>query len=279
MARHGWFGLGRRQAAIDTAPRAAALDAYVRTAPDPQNALDLFAGEWSSKLPPPYDGLQAGQAFLFDDVRLRWAMERMGGVAGKRVLELGPLEGGHTYMLDRAGATDVLAVEANTRAYLKCLIAKELLGVPAARFVCGDFSAFLRETRDRVDLVVASGVLYHMIDPVELITQIAAVTDAVYLWTHYYDEAILRRRPELAYRLVPPQPSESGGFRHHLYRNDYRTALDSAAFCGGSRPYSNWLPREHILGALQHVGLGTIEINYEQTDHENGPAFSVLARR
>ena len=41
------------------------------------------------------------------------------GVDGRRVLELGPLEGGHSYMLQRAGAARVLAIEANTRAFLK----------------------------------------------------------------------------------------------------------------------------------------------------------------
>ena len=53
------------------------------------------------------------------------------------MLELGPLEGAHTYMLDRAGASEVVAIEGNTRAFLKCLITKELLSMPSARFLVG----------------------------------------------------------------------------------------------------------------------------------------------
>ncbi len=253
--------------------------AYNDRAPHPQNAIDIFAGEWTSKLPPPFDNLTAGRTVLFDDERIAWAIERVGGVAGQRILELGPLEGGHTYLLDRAGAADVLAIEANPQAYLKCLVTKELLGIRAARFVHGDFVAYLRETRERFDVVLASGVLYHMVNPVELIARIAAVTDAVYLWTHYYDPAVFGARSATAARVVEPEPAEHEGFRHALHRNDYGKALNQHGFCGGSRPYSYWLSRDDIIGALRHFGLADIELAYQQPDNPNGPAFAVLAKR
>ena len=120
------------------------LDQYVTTTPSPQNAVDIFAGEWSSKLPEPFAEVRAGSALLFADARLEWGLTQLGGVTGKTVLELGPLEGGHTYMLEQGGAASVVAIEANTRAYLKCLITKELLGLKRARFLCGNFVAFLQ---------------------------------------------------------------------------------------------------------------------------------------
>src|SRR4051812_20493353 len=99
-------------------------DACVQGIPTNQNAIDLIDG-WVSQLPPEV-GVNAGHAVLFHDPRTVWALERLGSVAGQTVLELGPLEGGHTYMLHQGGAR-VLAIEANKRAYLKCLIVKELL--------------------------------------------------------------------------------------------------------------------------------------------------------
>ena len=39
--------------------------------------------------------VEAGQWELFKDTRLSWGLERLGGIAGGSVLELGPLEGGH----------------------------------------------------------------------------------------------------------------------------------------------------------------------------------------
>ena len=69
----------------------AILDQYVQGAPDDQKALDIFAGEWSSAMPPEYAGLAAGAAALFEDPRLQWGIEQLGGVDGASVLELGPL--------------------------------------------------------------------------------------------------------------------------------------------------------------------------------------------
>lgn len=41
-------------------------------------------------------------------------------------------------MLEQAGAAEVVAVEANTRSFLKCLCIKEVLGMRAVRFLLGD---------------------------------------------------------------------------------------------------------------------------------------------
>ena len=263
----------------ERARRAETLDAYVRSAPSAQNAIDIFKGQWSSRLPPPYQDLTGGVAPLYEDPRLATALDMLGGVEGKRVLELGPLEGCHTYQLDRAGAADVLAIEGNTRAFLKCLVVKELLGMRSARFVCGDFLEFLRSTPERVDLTLASGVLYHMVNPVELIARIAGVADAAYIWTHYYDEALLARGLNNARRIVVPESAQYEGFHHSLHRYEYGAALERPDFCGGSQPQARWLTRADILGALAHFGYSRIEPFYEQPDHPHGPAFAVVAQR
>src|SRR5690349_6333313 len=110
-------------------------DVYIRTAPSAQNAVDIFRGEWSSQLPATLQGeAKAGDTPLFEDDRIKWAIEQFGGATNFTALELGPLEGGHSYMLERQGATSVLAIEANVRAYLKCLITKELLGLKKVTF-------------------------------------------------------------------------------------------------------------------------------------------------
>ncbi len=168
---------------------------FIRTAPDPQHALDIFKGEWLSALPSPLSPCRAGTLPLFGDPRIQWAVERWGGVQGQKVIELGPLEGGHSWMLEQMGAAEVIAIEASTRAWLKCLTLKELTGMTRVRFLCGDSVAYLRENPARADAIVASGILYHMSNPVELIAEIAAHTDRMFLWTCYYDEAMISARP------------------------------------------------------------------------------------
>src|SRR5258706_6101275 len=97
------------------------LEGYAKSAPDPQNALDIFEGEWVSRLPAPYASLRAGDGALFEDARIAWAGSELGGFEGKTVLDLGPLEGGHPYMFEKGGAREVLSIEGNGRCYLKCL--------------------------------------------------------------------------------------------------------------------------------------------------------------
>ncbi|WP_228042676.1 MULTISPECIES: hypothetical protein [unclassified Tychonema] len=81
------------------------IDYYVKSAPSVQNALDIFQGEWASKLPGDLSLLNAGQSGLFDDARITWAVEQLGEIKGKNILELGPLEAGHTYMLEITGSS------------------------------------------------------------------------------------------------------------------------------------------------------------------------------
>ena len=66
---------------------------------------------------------------------MRWLAETLGGLQGRDVLELGPLEAAHTAALLQAGARSVLAIEANKQAFLKCLIVKELCGLRDASFM------------------------------------------------------------------------------------------------------------------------------------------------
>ncbi|GAA3438539.1 DUF1698 domain-containing protein [Kutzneria kofuensis] len=266
--------LSRLRRRPEPTPQRSILDEYVTTAPSPQNAVDIFAGEWSSALPV----AEAGPIPLFADDRVEWALDQLGGVAGARVLELGPLEGGHTYMLTRAGA-DVLAVESQTRAYLKCLIAKELVGMPSARFVLGDFMAYLRDSSMRFDLVFASGVLYHMRNPVETIALTARAADQIFLWTHYHDEEIVRASELLSPRFTTSETSSYEGFEHTLHRFEYESALQLKGFCGGSAPHSNWLSRDDLTAALEHFGWRIKAVSFDTPDHPHGPALALVATK
>jgi hypothetical protein len=142
------------------------LDQYELRYPADQNIVDLFDGEWSSAFPQE-SGLNArpGTAALFADSRVDWAIQVFGGIRNREILELGPLEGGHTYMFHQHGVKSSISIEANTRAFLKCLCVKELFGLHAAQFRLGDFISFMERSDKKYDVTFASGVLYHMEDP------------------------------------------------------------------------------------------------------------------
>lgn len=255
------------------------LDEYVKSAPTPQHLLDIFKGEWSSKLPQPLEALHAGSVPLFEDARIEWGVAQLGGVKGKTVLELGPLEAGHTYMLERLGADKIVSIEANIRSYLKCLIIKELLDLKRTRFLCGDFVEYLRANQTKFDVCIASGVLYHMKNPVELIALAAEVSSQLFIWTHYYDQAVISKNSNLAHKFSNSKLSEYAGFKHTLYRQEYKAALDWKGFCGGSDEFSNWLSREDILACLRYFDMSDIQTSFEAPNHCNGPSFALTAVR
>ncbi len=259
-------------------PEPSILDRYVSSAPAAQNAVDIFVGEWSSSFPEPLREVAAGSIGLFEDSRVDWAIEQFGGVDGATVLELGPLEGGHTYRLTRAGAT-VTAIEAQTTAYLKCLVAKELLGIPNSRFLLGDFMRYLRDEPEHVDVCFASGVLYHMRSPVETIALMSQVAEKLFLWTHVYDEAVIRASELLSPRFTRSVPAAYEGFEHTLYRFDYAESLEDKGFCGGGAAFSNWLTRADLLAALDRFGWQVGAIGFDEPDHVHGPALALVATR
>lgn len=249
----------------------------MRTAPSKQNAINIFEGRWWSRFPEPFADLQAGSVALFEDPRIAWALTEFGDLRGKTVLELGPLEGAHSYMLERAGAESVVSIEANPEAFLKCLIVKETVGLARTHFVCGDFVEYLRGSPPRFDAALACGVLYHMVNPVELIGLLSGVTSRLFLWTHYYDAKLIAADRKLAGMFTGQPQSEHLGFRHTLFRYEYWGSFGARQFCGGSRPHAHWMRRDEILACLRHFGFTDIRTNFEAPDHPDGPAWALVA--
>lgn len=182
-------------------------------------------------------------------------------------------------MLERLGAAKIVAIEGNARAYLKCLVVKELLHLQRARFLCGDFMAYLRERPERFDVCFASGVLYHMTEPVDLIRLIAGVADRAFLWTHYYDAGILRDDRRFSGPYAAGTRSEQAGFAYTRHLQTYQAALGWSGFCGGPEATSVWLERDDILRCLAHFGFGDVRVNFDNPAHPNGPSFALVARR
>jgi len=253
------------------------LDSYITTEPSRQNVVDVFKDEWSSTMPSD-SGLVStpGFATLFEDERIKWAEQALGGFKDKDLLELGPLEGGHSYMLERAGARSVIAIEANSRAFLKCLCTKEIFGLSRVHFELGDFNEYFKVIPRRFDTVIASGVLYHMTDPVASLRHIASASDQLFIWTHYYDEEICNRKPH-SERFDRPYRLSLGNFEGVAARRFYGKALEWSGFCGGSEPFAIWLSKSTILDLLRSLGFTNIETSFEHQDHQNGPAFALAA--
>lgn len=253
-------------------------DRFCETVPSAQNVIDIFDGEWSTAMPAT-SGLvsRPGYAALFDDHRIKFAQEILGPFGGRRVLELGPLEGAHSYMLHGYGA-NVTAVEANTKSYLRCLCLKEVFGLNRVRFLLGDFLKYLESDGPAFDAIIACGVLYHMPDPVRLLRAISRRTDRILLWTHYFDENLISKRTdqhlfsedENTRRMLSPYTG---------IRKSYpQEALNWSGFTGGKEAHAVWLHRESIFRFFVDHGY-EITNGGDEPDHPNGPCLTLCAKR
>lgn len=240
-------------------------------APQAATAFQQFGGEWVSNVP----GFGMGALPLFDDPRVRWLGEQLCGFAGKRVLELGSLEGGHSFMMARAGTAQILAIEGNTRAFLRSLIVKNAIKFDAD-FLLGDFQQYLAVTTERFDFVLACGVLYHLTRPVRLLEDMARVAPSLGIWTHYYDRDVIGRRPELRRRFAHEPTVQQ--FRGRPIVGFEQRYIDRLSPLAGDSPVSLWLTKESLLSVLDALDLKVV-IGEAASGHPAGPAVLLYATK
>ncbi len=254
------------------------FDQYCNDKPSHQNAIDILPG-WNSAFPAS-TRLKAGDHALFADPRIDWAVQQAGSIKDKKVLEIGPLEGMHTYMLNRHAPSSIDAVEANKQCFLRCLVTKEILGIDRAHFYLGDALKWL-ETEDRhYDLAVASGVLYHMADPGQFLSQLTRRCDQLFIWTHYFDDTAMPsddpRRQAFNGNI---ETRAFAGVPVRYYERHYFNANATKEFCGGMKDRHYWMHRNDILSLIRALGFGEINITQEDPSHRGGPCFCLFAKR
>jgi hypothetical protein len=251
-------------------------ETYFMGYPSQSNALELFNDEWTCTLP----GLGGpGRSALFEDARMVWAESQIGSFAGKRILECGPLEGAHSFMMSIRGAASILAIEANTRAFLRCLVVKNIYSLHNTTFLLGDFTKYISKGTGRFDVVVANGILYHMKSPHVVLADILRNTDQVVMWTHYFDKEIISGNDGLRHKFSE-EPLELNDWHIpiKLYKQSYFADTQRSDFCGGAESYSYWIPKQDMLAIFEHFGF-SVTIGFETPHHPHGPCYQLIAER
>lgn len=220
-----------------------------------QGARQIFeqCGPWQSRFV--VDGETLGGKYDFPaDPRIRRLRQEV-SLEGKRVLELGCLEGGHSLALSGLGPRELVAVEGRPANYVRCCVIKNLFALDRVRFHLDDVRHVTPERYGRFDVVVAMGVLYHLPDPHVLLANLPRLADTVFLNTHYSNQKHPLNSPEAD--LATPW----GAFRGKRY-----TEYGLADPLSGLEQHSFWFRRDDLLGACRLAGFSGVKVVAEDDD-------------
>jgi hypothetical protein len=221
--------------------------------------MDLVAefarrGPWITQFV--INGVPSGGDYQANDQRVLQFLERFPNV--HTILELGSLEGGHTFILARQpGVERVLAIEGRLANIDKAKFIGSLLGVSNVQFKQANLEQLQLPSLGYFDAIFCCGLLYHLPEPWKLVSQAPLVAPSLFIWTVYAheDEATI----------------EIDGLRGREY---VEGGLDEPL--SGLSPKSFWLTLPSLLELLKRSGYGKIEV-LEKSQNPNGPAVSLAA--
>jgi hypothetical protein len=198
-----------------------------------------------------------GQYVAAADVRLKWFFENF--PSAQTVLELGSLEGGHSFALARR-VTRVVALEGRGFNIHRARFVQRVLGLKNVAFHQSNLETDDLSKFGRFDVVFNLGLLYHLPAPLGLLEKTARVSDGTFLWTHY------------------------------CLDKDATTTQDGVPGCGynefghaeplsGLSMTSFWPTRAGLDQMLQTAGYSRIKVIHDSPDHPHGPEITLAAWR
>jgi 2-polyprenyl-3-methyl-5-hydroxy-6-metoxy-1,4-benzoquinol methylase len=208
-------------------------------------------------------------------VAIHESLQRFIGLdlAGKTALDLGCLEGGLSFELRRAGL-DVLGVEGRAENYQKCLLIRaHYAALGGMEFKHSDVRTF--RPQQSFDVVVCSGLLYHLDNPAAYIAELARLTapaGMLYLDTHVAPQDHALAASEFAAYLSGWKTTTMDGIRirYREYRED--VALPESSI---DNSYSVWMDTASHLELMFAAGFTRV---FELNGYF-GPGEQVLKQR
>lgn len=176
------------------------------------------------------------------------------------ILELGALEGAHTFMLgERPGVKRVLALEGREQNLRKARFVQDLLQARKVEFAQANLEEADLSALGEFDVIFCSGLIYHLPEPWKLIEKLPAVAPNLFIWTHY--------APEADAEII------SQGMRGRIF---FESGLEEPL--SGMSPTSMWLTLGSLITALTRSGYETVHVLFNDLSHPNGPAVTLGAR-
>jgi len=195
-----------------------------------------------------------------DDIRIKWFKEHFG--YAENILELGSLEGGHSFVLARLpNIKRVIGIEGRKANIDRAKFVQGILEETKVDFIKANIEKFEFSKLGNFDVVFCVGLLYHLPKPWKLVEQMSKISKGLFLWTHYIN-------PEKAKSVRRHYP----GF---VYR-EWKFLFDPLS---GLSPASFWPTKASLVQMLNDYGFVETTIIEDNTTHEHGPAITLVAKK
>ncbi len=194
-----------------------------------------------------------------DDTRLKWFRQHF--PHARTILELGSLEGGHSFALAVLPDVErIVAVEGRRKNLRRAKFVQELLHLGKVEFVRADLETVDLTRLGSFDVVLCMGVLYHLREPWRLLGNMRRAAGGAFIWTHYAEDSRARVTRH--------------GYKGRLYREWFFLWEPLS----GLRPASFWPRRPDLLRMLADAGFVDASVVDDRPDHEHGPAITISVR-
>ena len=186
------------------------------------------------------------------------------GLKGKRIADLGCLEGGFSVVFARLGM-EVVGIEVRESNYLNCMFVKQRTHLPNLSFVRDD--AWNVGKYGPFDVIFCCGLLYHLDRPVAFIRQLSEVcTKALILNTHFATTSPNR------HHVLGDLEEHEGVQGRWMQEYDPKAVADHATldqlkWASWSNDRSFWVQREYLLEEIRAAGFPLV---FEQFDAIDG---------
>lgn len=150
-----------------------------------------------------------------------------GSLEGKRVLDLGCNCGGLAFAAARFGAAEVVGIDARDIHIRQARCVQEYLGLSSSSFHQDLVENLTPEKYGQFDICLASGILYHLSDPIGVMARIAEVTTEIVVvdsHVHYSSVPELEDTPSW-WMLADSDIGDHDGLR----QGDRRLSIDAYA--------------------------------------------------
>jgi SAM-dependent methyltransferase len=175
------------------------------------------------------------------------------------ILELGSLEGAHSFMLaQHPGVKRVVALEGREANLRKARFLQERLQIHTVEFAQANLEHAELAKFGKFDAIFCCGLLYHLPEPWRLIQQCSSIAPFLFIWTQYSAE---KEAHNLGNGLRGKTHIEGGP-------DEPLSGMSATAI---------WLTLDSLRDLLVRSGYGTVEVIYDDPAHPNGPAVTLGA--